>query len=247
MSCRRSRLEHDPHPKENRLLDGLSDRAYREILPLLEGVPLPVGKVLYEAGGPQHHAFFPTAGIVALLYVFEDGVSSEIAMVGNEGFVGVTVLTGSQTATRRALVKHAGYAYRLPGTALKALFDRGDEVQVRLLRYTQALMTQMGQIAVCNRHHSLDQQLCRCILLSLDRVPDQQLVMTHQLIANLLAVRREAVTQAALNLQHAGLLSYHRGRITVRDRKRLEERACECYRVIKNEYDRLLTGAAAEN
>jgi CRP-like cAMP-binding protein len=245
MFCGRAILNQAQHPRKNRLLDGLSERAYRQILPLLEPIPLPVGKVLYEQGQLQQHAYFPTEGIIALLYVFEDGVSAEIAMVGNEGLLGVTVLTGSGTATRRALVEHAGYAYRLPGTALKKIFGEDGELQALLLLYMQALMTQMGQLAVCNRHHSLDQQLCRCFLLCLDRMPDQELAMTHQHIANMLGVRREAVTQAALKLQHAEVLSYHRGRILVNDRNRLEARACECYRVVRYEYDRLLTRAHA--
>jgi CRP-like cAMP-binding protein len=196
--------------------------------------------VLYESGSKLRHVYFPTTSIVSLLYVMIDGASAEIAVVGNDGIIGVALFMGGETMPNRAVVQSAGYAYRLRGQLLKQEFNRSGELQHLLLRYTQALLTQMAQTAVCNRHHSLDQQLCRWLLLSLDRLPSNDLVMTQELIANMLGVRREGVTEAAGNVQKAGLIEYSRGRITVRDRAGLEARACECYAVVKKEFDRLL-------
>jgi CRP-like cAMP-binding protein len=196
--------------------------------------------VLYESGSELRHVYFPTTSIVSLLYVMLDGASAEIAVVGNEGVIGVALFMGGETMPNRAVVQSAGHAYRLKGHLLKQEFNRSGELQHLLLRYTQALLTQMAQTAVCNRHHSLDQQLCRWLLLSLDRLPSNELVMTQELIANMLGVRREGVTEAAGNLQKAGLITYRRGRITVLDRAGLEARACECYAVVKKEFDRLL-------
>jgi CRP-like cAMP-binding protein len=199
-----------------------------------------LGDVLYESGSELRHVYFPTTAIVSLLYVMLDGASAEIAVVGNEGIIGVALFMGGETMPNRAVVQSAGHAYRLKGQLLKQEFNRSGELQHLLLRYTQALLTQMAQTAVCNRHHSLDQQLCRWLLLSLDRLPSNELVMTQELIANMLGVRREGVTEAAGNLQKAGLIAYRRGRITVLDRAGLEARACECYAVVKKEFDRLL-------
>jgi CRP-like cAMP-binding protein len=206
----------------------------------LELVPMPLGHSLYESGTQMRHVYFPTNSIVSLLYVMEDGSSAEIAIVGNEGIVGVSLFMGGETTPSRAVVQSAGHAYRLNGQLLKDEFHRAGPMQDLLLRYTQALLTQMAQTAVCNRHHSLDQQLCRWLLLSLDRLRANTLTMTQELIANMLGVRREGVTEAAGNLQRAGLIDYHRGHITVLDRDGLEERACECYGVVKKEFDRLL-------
>lgn len=203
-------------------------------------VPLPLGEVLYESGSRQRVVYFPTTAIVSLLYMLADGASAEIAVVGNEGIIGVSLFMGGETTPSRAVVQSAGYAYRLSGKVLKEEFTRGGAMQHLLLRYTQALLTQMAQTAVCNRHHSLDQQLCRWLLLSLDRLIGNELVMTQELIANMLGVRREGVTEAAGNLQDAGLIKYSRGRITVLDRTGLEARTCECYAVVKKEFDRLL-------
>jgi len=201
---------------------------------------MPLGKVLYEAGRKLTHVYFPTTSIVSLLYVMEDGASAEIAVVGQEGIVGVSLFMGGQSTTSRAVVQSAGHGVRLRANLLMDEFNRAGPVLHLLLRYTQALITQMAQTAVCNRHHSLDQQLCRWLLLSLDRLQSDELVMTQELIANMLGVRREGVTEAAGKLQEAGLIQYRRGHITVIDRKRLESRACECYAVVKKEYDRLL-------
>jgi len=199
-----------------------------------------LGDVLYESGNELRHVYFPTTAIISLLYVMLDGASAEIAVVGNEGIIGVALFMGGETMPNRAVVQSAGHAYRLKGQLLKQEFNRSGELQHLLLRYTQALLTQMAQTAVCNRHHSLDQQLCRWLLLSLDRLPSNELVMTQELIANMLGVRREGVTEAAGNLQKAGLIVYRRGRISVLDRAGLEARACECYAVVKKEFDRLL-------
>jgi CRP-like cAMP-binding protein len=199
-----------------------------------------LGAVLYESGNELRHVYFPTTSIVSLLYVMLDGASAEIAVVGNEGIIGVALFMGGETMPNRAVVQSAGYAYRLKGQLLKQEFNRSGELQHLLLRYTQALLTQMAQTAVCNRHHSLDQQLCRWLLLSLDRLPANELVMTQELIANMLGVRREGVTEAAGKLQKAGLIAYRRGHITVLDRAGLEARSCECYAVVKQEFDRLL-------
>jgi CRP-like cAMP-binding protein len=231
---------HNPH--QNRLVAALSKAESERLLAHLEIVPMPLGHVIYESGSELHYVYFPTTAIVSLLYVMIDGASAEIAVVGNEGIIGVALFMGGETMPNRAVVQSAGHAYRLRGQLLKEAFSRSGEVQHLLLRYTQALLTQMAQTAVCNRHHSLDQQLCRWLLLSLDRLPSNDLVMTQELIANMLGVRREGVTAAAGNLQRAGLIEYQRGRITVLDRAGLEARACECYAVVKKEFDRLLPG-----
>ncbi|WP_243729277.1 Crp/Fnr family transcriptional regulator [Paludibacterium purpuratum] len=202
---------------------------------------MPLGKVLYEPGCPLSHIYFLTSAIVSLLYVMEDGASAEIAIVGHEGAVGIALFMGGETTPSRAVVQSAGHGYRLKAQALKDEFNRAESMMHQLLRYTQALITQMGQTAVCNRHHSLDQQLCRWLLLSLDRLPGNELIMTQELIANMLGVRREGVTEAALKLQRAGLIHYVRGHITIVDRRGLERRTCECYEVVRKEYQRLLT------
>ncbi len=227
-------------PLQNHLLAALPAQEYKLLLPNLELVTLPLGKVLYESGNELNHVYFPTDSIVSLLYVMLDGASAEIGVVGNEGIIGVALFMGGETMPNRAVVQSAGHAYRLKGQLLKLEFNRAAELQHLLLRYTQALLTQMAQTAVCNRHHSLDQQLCRWLLLSLDRLPSNQLVMTQELIANMLGVRREGVTEAAGKLQKAGLIHYQRGHITVLDRAGLEARSCECYSVVKKEFDRLL-------
>jgi len=226
--------------RTNRLLAALPDAEWERWVPQLESVEMPLGKVLYESGSKLTHVYFPSTSIVSLLYVMEDGASAEIAVVGYEGIVGVSLFMGGQSTTSRAVVQSAGQGFRLKANLMMQEFNRAGPVLHLLLRYTQALITQMAQTAVCNRHHSLDQQLCRWLLLSLDRLPSDELVMTQELIANMLGVRREGVTEAAGQLQQAGLIQYRRGHITVLDRKRLEQRACECYAVVKNEYDRLL-------
>jgi CRP-like cAMP-binding protein len=233
---------HDP--RRNHILDALAADDLARLLPHLELVPMPLGHVLYEPGIQMRHVYFLTDSIVSMLYVMEDGASAEIAVVGNEGVVGVSLFMGGETTTSRAVVQSAGHAYRLKGQLLKDEFFRAGPMQRLLLRYTQALLTQMAQTAVCNRHHSLDQQFCRWLLLSIDRLPSNQLVMTQELIANMLGVRREGVTEAAGNVQRAGLIEYQRGRITVLDRAGLEARTCECYAVVKREFDRLLPEAA---
>jgi CRP-like cAMP-binding protein len=230
-----------PHdPRQNHLLAALPADEYARLLPDLEWVPTPLGHVLYEPGVKMRHVYFPTTSIVSLLYVMEDGASAEIAVVGNEGVVGVSLFMGGESTTSRAVVQSEGHAYRLKAQLLKDEFFRAGPMQRLLLRYTQALLTQMAQTAVCNRHHSLDQQFCRWLLLSLDRLSSNELAMTQELIANMLGVRREGVTEAAGNVQRAGLIHYNRGRITVLDRPGLEARACECYAVVKKEFDRLL-------
>jgi CRP-like cAMP-binding protein len=213
--------------------------------PQLETVPLRLGQVLYESGATLSHVYFPTTTIVSLLYVTENGESAEIAIVGNEGIVGVSLFMGGESTTSRAVVQSAGQAIRLRAQALKEEFNQGGPVMHLLLRYTQALITQMAQTAVCNRHHTLDQQLCRWLLLSLDRLRGNELVMTQELIANMLGVRREGVTESALKLQRAGLIRYTRGHISVLDREGLERRTCECYVAVRSEYDRLLPDALA--
>ena len=233
----------EPHnPRQNHLLAALPAQDRERLLPHLERVPMPLGHVLYESGSELRHVYFPTTSIVSLLYVMIDGASAEIAVVGNDGILGVALFMGGETMPNRAVVQSAGHAYRLQGALLKQEFSRSGELQHLLLRYTQALLTQMAQTAVCNRYHSLDQQFCRWLLLSLDRLPADELVMTQELIANMLGVRREGVTEAAGNLQRAGLIEYQRGRITVLDRAGLEARTCECYAVVKKEIDRLLPG-----
>ncbi len=211
----------------------------------LESIALPLGQVLYESGGTLSHVYFPTDAIVSLLYVMENGASAEIAVVGNEGLVGVSLFMGGESTPSRAVVQSSGNGYRLRAQLVKEEFNRSGPVLHLLLRYTQALITQMSQTAVCNRHHSLDQQLCRWLLLSLDRLRDNELVMTQELIANMLGVRREGVTESALKLAQDGLIRYARGRISVLDRPGLERRTCECYAVVKKEYDRLLPNRPA--
>ena len=226
--------------KQNYLLAALSADDLERWLPQLEAVDMPLGYVVYESGTLLKHVYFPTTSIVSLLYVMENGASGEIAVVGMEGLVGVSLFMGGGSTPSRAVVQSAGKGFRLKSSVMKLEFERAGPVMHLLLRYTQALITQMAQTAVCNRHHSLDQQLCRWLLLSLDRLRGNELVMTQELIANMLGVRREGVTEGALKLQRAGLISYARGRITVMDRPGLELRTCECYAVVKKEYDRLL-------
>jgi len=227
-------------PQQNRLFAALPASEQERLLPHLELIPMPLGRVLYESGSRQSHVYFPTTSIVSLMYVMADGASSEIAVVGNDGMVGVALFMGGETTPSRAIVQSAGHSYRLSARRLKQEFMRAGVLQHVLLRYTQALLTQMAQTAVCNRHHSIDQQLCRWLLLTLDRLPGSELVVTQELIASMLGVRREGVTQAAGDLQDAGLIRYRRGRISVLDRRGLESRVCECYRVVKVESDRLL-------
>ena len=235
-----------PDPRMNQLLAALPAPEWARWQPLLELVDMPLGKVLYESGATLSHVYFPINAIVSLLYVMENGASAEIAIVGNEGLVGISLFMGGESTPSRAVVQSAGQGYRLRAHAMKDEFNRAGPVLHLLLRYTQALITQMTQTAVCNRHHSLDQQLCRWLLLSLDRLDGADLVMTQELIANMLGVRREGVTEGALKLQQAGLIRYHRGHITVLDRPRLEQRTCECYAVVKREYDRLLPVTLAQ-
>jgi CRP-like cAMP-binding protein len=234
-----------PNTIENHLLAALPHAELQRWLPHIEHVEMPLGQVLYESGGTLNHVYFPTTSIVSLLYVMENGASAEIAVVGNDGIVGISLFMGGDSTSSRAVVQSAGQGYRLNAQSMKDEFNRAGPVLHLLLRYTQALITQMAQTAVCNRHHSLDQQLCRWLLLSLDRLQGNELVMTQELIANMLGVRREGVTEGALKLQQAGLISYARGRITVLDRAALEKRSCECYAVVKKEYDRLLPAKAA--
>ena len=231
----------------NRLLAALPEEDYRALLPFLEPVDLPLGAALYESGGVQGYVYFPTSGIVSLLYVLQDGSSAEIAVTGCEGLVGIALFMGGETTPSRAVVQSAGRGHRIEAAALKRSFEAGGALQYVLLRFTQALITQMTQTAVCNRHHAVDQQLCRWLLLSLDRLPANDLVMTQELIANMLGVRREGVTEAAGKLQAAGLIEYSRGRIRVLDRPQLEARVCECYGVVKKEYDRLLAPPARKD
>jgi len=231
--------------RTNHLLAALPDPEWQRWLPELESVDMPLGQVLYESGTTLTHVYFPTTSIVSLLYVMENGSSAEIAVVGNEGIVGISLFMGGGSTPSRAVVQSAGAGLRLEARVLKDEFNKNGPVLHLLLRYTQALITQMAQTAVCNRHHSLDQQLCRWLLLSLDRLKGDELVMTQELIANMLGVRREGVTEAALKLQGAGLISYTRGRISVLDRTGLEKRTCECYVVVKKEYDRLLPAIRA--
>jgi len=239
-----SRAPADPRsPKDNRLLAALPQASYDALLPSLEATALPLGMAVYESGGTQGYVYFPTTAIVSLLYVLENGASAEIAITGNEGLVGIALFMGGETTPSRAVVQSAGEGYRLRASVMKKEFETAGALQHLLLRYTQALITQMAQTAVCNRHHSVDQQLCRWLLLSLDRLPANELVMTQELIANMLGVRREGVTEAAGMLQAAGLIEYRRGHISVLDRAGLEARVCECYAVVRKEYDRLLPAA----
>jgi CRP-like cAMP-binding protein len=234
-----------PDPTENQLLAALPVPEWQRWQPQLERVEMPLGQVLYEAGTTLSHVYFPTTAIVSLLYVMENGASAEIAVVGNEGIVGISLFMGGDSTSSRAVVQSAGLGLRLKAQIMKDDFNRAGPVLHLLLRYTQALITQMAQTAVCNRHHSLDQQLCRWLLLSLDRLQGNELVMTQELIANMLGVRREGVTEGALKLQQAGLIRYARGHIAVLDRDGLENRSCECYAVVKKEYDRLLPQRSA--
>jgi len=230
-----------PDTQQNLLLAALPEADRAPWLPRLEVVDMPLGQVLYESGRNLTHVYFPTTSIVSLLYVMENGASAEIAVVGKEGIVGVSLFMGGQSTPSRAVVQSGGAGLRLKADILMQEFNRAGPVLHLLLRYTQALITQMAQTAVCNRHHTLDQQLCRWLLLSLDRLQSNQLIMTQELIANMLGVRREGVTEAAGHLHKAGIIDYQRGRITILDRMQLERRTCECYAVVKKEYDRLLS------
>jgi CRP-like cAMP-binding protein len=227
-------------PQQNYLLASASAADLKLLVPHLQLVPMPLGTVLYEPGDVMRHVYFPTNCIVSLLYVMENGASAEISIVGNNGLIGIALFMGGETTPSRAIVQSAGFAYRLIGQKLKEVFHRNGEMQQLLLRYTQSLITQMAQTAVCNRHHSVDQQLCRWLLLSLDRLETDELVMTQELIANMLGVRREGVTEAAGKLHRQGIIRYSRGHIAVLDRPGLEQLCCECYAVVKKESDRLL-------
>src|ERR1700691_3587112 len=226
--------------KQNHILDALPAADYNRLQPALEFIPMPLGWAVYESGSHMDYVYFPTTSIVSLLYVLENSASAEIAVTGNEGLVGISLFMGGESTPSRAVVQSAGSGYRLKADVLKNEFARGGELQHLALRYTQALITQMSQTAVCNRHHTLQQQLCRWLLLSLDRLPGNELRMTQELISNMLGVRREGVTEAARHLQKEGLIHYSRGHIKLLDRARLEQRVCECYAVVKKEYDRLL-------
>jgi CRP-like cAMP-binding protein len=234
-----------PDPRQSHLLAVLPEAESKRLYPHLELVSLPLEKALYESGDQLNHVYFPTTAIVSLLYELEDGSSAEIAVVGNEGIVGIALFMGGDTMPNRAVVQSAGQAYRLQGHLLKQEFNRAGAMQHMLLRYTLAMLTQMAQTAVCNRHHTVDQQLCRWLLLSLDRLPSNELIMTQELIANMLGVRREGVTEAAGKLQSAGLIRYNRGHIIVLDRPGLEARVCECYKVVRKEFSRLLPEVTA--
>ncbi len=239
MSSKKALVKHDPN--QNQLLAALLDAEFDRLSPHLELVLMPLGDVLYESGSKMHHVYFPTTSIVSLHYLLENGGSSEIAGVGNEGVLGVSVFMGGDSTPSRAIVQTGGAGYRLPAAILLEEFNRAGHVMRLMLRYTQALLTQMSQTAVCNRHHSVEQQLCRWLLLTLDRLPSNELTMTQELIANMLGVRREGVTEAAGRLQGYGYISYRRGHITVLDRKGLEQDVCECYAVVKKEFTRLLS------
>ena len=235
--------KHDPNqsPNLNHLLAALPDAEFARLTPSLELVPLLLGDVLYESGGKQRYVYFPTTSIISIHYLLENGGSSEIAGVGNEGVLGISLFMGGETTPSHAVVQTGGYGYRLKAALLMEEFNRGGPVMKLLLRYTQALITQMSQTTVCNRHHLVEKQLCRWLLLTLDRLPTQELTMTQELIANMLGVRREAVTEAAGKLQSRGLISYRRGHISVLDRAGLEAEVCECYDVVKKEFARLLS------
>ncbi len=240
-------MDKTPTPRQNHLLKALSADTFKVLHPHLECIKLPLGEILYESGETLSHAYFPTTAIVSLLYVTENASLTEIVVVGNEGVIGIALFMGGGSMPNRAVVQSAGHAYRLRNALLQQEISRNASLLPLLLRYTQALITQMAQTAVCNRHHSVDQQLCRWLLLSLDRLSGNDLSMTQELIANMLGVRREGVTEAAGNLQRAGLIHYHRGQITVQDRPGLEARVCECYHVVKKEYDRLLFSSLDSN
>lgn len=229
-----------PSPQQNHLLKALPESEFARIYPMLEYVALPLGQALYEPGGCIQYVYFPATAIVSILNVLENGASAEVAVVGNDGVLGVSLFMGVDNTPSRAVVQSAGYGYRMRGNFLKQEFNRGGAMMHILLRYTQALITQMAQTAICNRHHLIDQQLCRWLLLSLDRLSTQHLCMTQELIANMLGVRREGVTEAAGKLQRDSLIQYSRGHIHVLDRPMLEARACECYKVVRLEFDRLL-------
>src|ERR1700688_342874 len=233
-----TREGHSPH--QNHLLDALPASAYERLVSHLELVSMKLGEVLYESGVQLRYVYFPTTSILSLLYVMEDGASAEIAIVGNEGILGISLFMGGESTPSRAVVQSAGYAYRLKANILKREFALGGALQLLALRYTQALITQMAQTTVCNQHHAVEQRLCRWLLLSMDRLPSNELAMTQELIANMLGVRREAVSEAAGKLQANGTIRYSRGRITVLDRPKLEELVCECYAVVRKESDRLL-------
>jgi CRP-like cAMP-binding protein len=224
----------------NHIFEAMPTNEWERLLPFIETIELPLGKVLYEPGTKMSHVIFPSSAIVSLLYALENGSSAEIAVVGNEGVVGISIFMGGESTSSRAVVQSAGVGYKIKSSMLLDEFNRGGPIMHLLLRYTQALITQMSQTAVCNRHHSLDQQLCRWLLLSADRLTSNELIMTQELIANMLGVRREGVTEAALKIQKAGLIQYARGHITILDRHGLERSTCECYQVVKTEYDRLL-------
>ncbi|MHB1238259.1 MAG: Crp/Fnr family transcriptional regulator [Gallionella sp.] len=228
-------------PKQNHLLAALPAEIFERLSPHLELIQMPLGKVLYESGGQLQHAYFPTTAIVSLHYIMENGASAEVAGVGNEGVLGVSLFMGGNTTPSRATVQTGGWGYRLKARAMLEEFDRAGPLMRLMLRYTQALMTQMSQTAVCNRHHSVEQQLCRWLLLTLDRLTSSELTMTQELIAGMLGVRREGITEAAGHLQQAGVISYRRGHISVLDRSGLEARTCECYNVVRKEFHRLLS------
>ena len=235
-----------PHnPQQNHLLAALPEEDYQRLLPQLEPVQMKIGQPLYETGAPMRHVYFLATSIVSLLYVTQNGATTEIAVIGNEGMVGVGLFMGGETTRSPTMVKSSGYGYRLKESIIKDEFKRCDSLQHILLRYTHALLAQVTQTAACNRHHSIDQQFCRFLLSSLDRLPSNELIMTQEFIANTLGVRRESVTEAAKKLQSAGLIHYSRGHITVTDRKGLESEVCECYSVVKKEYDRMRTDRIA--
>lgn len=233
-------MTHSHSPRQNHLLNALPVDEYERLFPHMERVQLSLGEVIYESGGELHHAYFPSTCIISLLYVMENGASTEIAVVGNEGILGIALFMGGGTMPNRAVVRSAGYAYKLRKQKFMQEFNCYGKLHQLLLRYTQTLMTQMAQTAVCNRYHSLDKKLCHWLLTSLDRLPGNELDMTQELIANMLGVRREGVTEAAGKLQRAGLIHYHRGHIKVLNRSGLEARVCECYQVVKTETDRIL-------
>jgi len=233
-------MAEQPKPQQNHLLAALPAEVRGRLFPNLELVDMPYGKVLYESGDTMRYVYFPVDSIVSLLYVMENGASAEVSVVGNEGFVGMALLMGGDSTPSQAIVQSAGHAYRLAAKLFKEEFHRHSEMQVLLLRYMQALITQMTQTAVCNRHHSVEQQLCRWLLLCLDRVPGDQLYMTQELMSNMLGVRREGITEAAGSLQKHGAIKYARGRIAVLDRAIIEKLSCECYAVVRKETDRLM-------
>ena len=235
-----SSSEGPPHPRQNHLLAALSPEVQGRLFQHLELAELPLRSLMYEGGRPMRHVYFPTDSIISMQYVMENGASTAISVVGNEGLLGITLYMGGESTPTRSLVQSAGYAYRLPRPRVKAEFDRHGELLLLMLRYTQALITQVAQTAVCNRHHTIDQQLCRWLLLSMDRLAGNRLTMTQEFISNMLGVRREGVTGAASKLEKLGVISYKRGLITVLDRSQLETLSCECYRVVKKETDSLL-------